>query len=278
MAFTVGSLGRRVTWVSTAAVDTSYLTLGWYYPTSVTTGMVWSSWHNASTVVGSMTQGSSASQLLMYPNVTSLGPTSTTATLDSSYFPSGFVANNWYFVATLTTISSAQVWQYAVWVGTESTPPVATSTFAPASPALAPAGTQLTQGLFTGATTAFAGELGQFSAVFCTNDVNMPLGIPAGGATLSQNEVTLVYQRWVQPFWLGRPQFIRPMSSPTGFCEYVSFFNNNNAYYKWNYNIPSAPIPSLNATITTIGSTVTATEQPRVWDNAWCMRERARKR
>lgn len=277
MALTLGSLGRRVTWNSAAAIDTSYLTLGWYYPTSVTTNMAWLSWHSTTATIGAMIQGSSASQVVLYPNVNTLSYTTSTATLDSLYFPSGFVANNWYFVASLTTISSARVWQYAVWVGTESTPPVATSAIASGSPALNPAGSFLSQGTFSGTTTQFAGELGQFSAVFCSNDINMPLGIPAGG-TLSQNERDLVYQRWVEPFWLGRPQFIRPMSSATGFCEYVSLFNNNNAYYKWNYNVPGTPIPSLNGTVSVVGSTVTATEQPRVWDNAWCMRERARKR
>lgn len=279
MAVSVGSAGRRLAWSTTATTDVSYLTMGWYYPTSIVAQATWLSWSNTTAVLGSMTlqAAPNQSQPSLYPNVSTLSPVGSTATLDANYFPGGFVANQWYFIATLCTISSAQVWSFGMWVGTETIHPVATSTPATQSPALAPAGTLCTQGSSTGVTAQFTGDLGQFAAVLCTNDINMPLGIAAGG-NLTQTERNLVYDRWVQPFWLGRPQFIRPMgaASATATCEYVSYFDQMNAGYRFQWG--GNGVTSFSGTITALSSTPTQTTQPRVWDNAWCMRDRRRKR
>lgn len=213
--------------------NSSTLILGWWYPTTLTaTRGYWSILNT----IGAEVDGTTSEIRMRTDNTT-----------DGQWLTSGagIVVNKWHFLAFLnaaenTTVAGA----WRVWVGDAFTSPVEVTVTNPV----------VRSGNYVGGATFYLGNKGTGSLAFqgdigwaaCISQltnvgINGALGIATSGV-IDNAEADLVLNRWVRPFWLGRPPnldfwklattqyFLESLENELAFCEMAVAPNAPNTY------------------------------------------------
>lgn len=243
------------------------LIAGWWRPTTLTAGRYWCAMGiNSATANYGVRVGTTTSTLqLSSATATTVG--SWTATADTTVFPSGIVAGNWYFMAALVSIVTGPTIAWRVWLGDASTPPTPMTIVqntAPAGALSATANQALGNHTATAGTAAFQGDIGQVSMLQYTSGVNTPFPIAAAG-TITTDEALLIEQQYVLPLWLGNHPGHFPRDGATA-GDWVMWENRLTGTYI-RQQMQASGATAINRTDgTSSGVTVAATQQPRIVD------------
>lgn len=243
------------------------LIAGWWRPTTLTAGRYWCAMApNSATVNYGVRVGTTTSTLqLSSATPTTIG--SWTATADTTVFPSGIVAGDWYFMAALVSIATGPTIAWRVWLGdatTAPTPMTITQTTAPAGALVANANQVLGNHTPTVGTAAFQGDIGQVVLLQYTSGVNSPFPIASAG-TITADEALLIEQSYVLPLWLGNHPGHFPRDGATA-GDWIIWANRLTGTYI-RQQLSATAATAINRTDgTSSGVTVAATEQPRIVD------------
>lgn len=243
------------------------LIAGWWRPTTLTAGRYWCAMAANSATANYGVRVGTTTSTLQLSSTTGTTVGSWTATADTTVFPSGIVAGNWYFMAALVSIVTGPTIAWRVWLGDASTAPTPmaiTQDTAPAGALVANAFHVIGNHTASAGTAAFQGDIGQVVLLQYTSGVNLPFPIASAG-TITTDEALLIEQSYVLPLWLGNHPAHFPRSGATA-GDWIMWENRLTGIYIRQQMQASGATAIIRTDSTTSGVTVAATEQPRIVD------------
>lgn len=184
------------------------LFMGWWYPTTLTTGMGY--WSNGN--VHAMECGPTTSELRIIADAaTTDGVWDTTG--------AGITVDKWWFIAAFVILENTTVpGQVRVWVGDIDNRPVALSisNTQPRSGNYSSAGSIYFGNVGTSASKAFEGDVGWLQVLSVTSASIANIFTTGTSGTCSATEEENIYSRLVEPWYLGRPPILSRHGSTGG--------------------------------------------------------------
>ena len=253
MAYTFGgAVGSRCAFTTTLtnwqSANMGVIT-GWYRPTTLTaTRRYW----GAGTVIHARV-GTTTSEISMQTNNGTTAGVWTTS-------GAGIAVNTWWFVAWIWALNNTgPAGNWRVYVGTVETAPQEVTVNTTTSPVGNYTGsTAFTFGNDTNNSLSYRGDLADLSLLGTSATGAASLLNIAATTAITQLEADHIYQTWILPHWLGRPQEVwdRPVSVS---CDYFYWPAHPlaNVYRKSNQAVVTHVAPTLTS------ATVSANGNPR---------------
>lgn len=187
--------------VSPGNGSSAALVAGWWYPTTLTaTRCYWSAGLTATGNICAEVDTTTSDIRMRTMNVTTRG----------QWLASGanISIDKWWFVAWLMVTDNTNGGAWRVWVGDAETCPVELTVTNPVARSGNFSNTSSSWALGNASATgslAWQGDIGwMVTAVAVNVGTNNPLGNTTAGS-ISNDNAAFVYDRWVAPLWLGRP-------------------------------------------------------------------------
>lgn len=260
MSYTFGAgTGDDITATASNAVNANLnacLTVGWWYPTTLTATR---GYFSAGNVYG-MEVDTTTSELRLRTDNTTDGQWATAG--------AGITINNWWYIAHIaSTTNTGPAAAHRVWVGSASDPPAEVTV----SVSVAPSGNFTSSAIrYAGnkgtGTLAFQGDVGWMSQVSSNGAAPQMFGIAAAG-TISNAEADLIKAQWVIPLWLGRPNLQQAVQMPATSGFSVIHFPLNTGLVCYHYG--HDPAIFANPAVTINGATFSSNFPPRAPPENW---------